>query len=118
MVDGSNCQIEVRRENCPLQRDVVANLPAVLLRQRDIDQRSRPVQLPGLQLIRRDNLIRGHLQIFVGIRCQLREKMLRPFIDIAPAEPGEGATALTPECCESYRGKRPAEKTPAKHGPG
>ena len=75
MVDGANGQLGIHWEYGSLQRDLVADFPAIFVGQRHIDESAGAVLLPGLQLIRRNDLVGGNLQILVRIGGELGEEM-------------------------------------------
>src|SRR5215469_1776481 len=90
VVDAANGQIEIRRKNIGLERDAIADLPFVLIRESYINNASGAVVLPRFQLLFRNDLVGSNLQILFRIGCHLREEMLRTVVDVASSIPGEG----------------------------
>src|ERR1700733_1353828 len=87
MIDSAYRQFRIDRENRPLQRDLIANFPAILVRQLYINQGSSTIVLPGRYLVWRNYLVGSNLQILIRVRRFLSEEILRTVILISPSEP-------------------------------
>ena len=79
---------------CAFELDGVADLPAVLLRERRADDRAAPIRDERLALVRGHHVLRVHREIGLRVDREVREEVLPVLVDAL--EPVAVATRLMP----------------------
>src|SRR5207302_10765126 len=88
--NAADVQLRIDRENCSLQDDPEPHLPAVLTRQRVVDDYPLAIALPRCNLIRWYCNVPEYFEKFFGIGAELRKKILRLLIFVNPSKPRDG----------------------------
>ena len=88
--NGANGQFQVHRVDIPLESDPLTQLEVQPLGQAFADGRGRALRLEGLELFGRHPELSVDLKDPFRVGGKPREEILRPIVDIDPAEPGGG----------------------------